>query len=343
VKAADRITLALGFVLFATRLASPAQSQADNVIPPPPDLSLGPLTRLLVISPHPDDETLAAAGLIRRVLASGGAVHVVWMTSGDGFPEGVETEEGITHPRPRDYSRYGQLREREARAAVGALGVPSRSLTFLGFPDEGVCEVASSYLSAKKRAFESPYTDRTGPPLSEQVIRGARYRGADVRSELERVLGAFAPTLVVTVDPEDEHPDHCSTYIFLREALDAMSARGHLRPRVLRYLIHYGHWPLTPDAGTGSTLRPPAGFPSAEGQWTSLQLTPEEAAAKKQALLLYRSQLLVIGRFMLAFARDNELFLEGEPASLPECWCQNGENVATTLEPAQYRKRPRKP
>ena len=35
------------------------------------------------------------------------------------------------------------------------------------------------------------------------------------------------------------------------------------------------------------------------------------------ALLLYRSQMLVIGRFLLAFGRSNELFLEGEPASLP--------------------------
>jgi hypothetical protein len=43
---------------------------------------------------------------------------------------------------------------------------------------------------------------------------------------------------------------------------------------------------------------------------------------------------------MLAFGRDNELFLEGEPASMPECWCSDGENVATELPPSQYRRRP---
>ena len=39
--------------------------------------------------------------------------------------------------------------------------------------------------------------------------------------------------------------------------------------------------------------------------------------------------MLVIGRFMQAFARSNELYLEGEPTSLPECWCENGVNVAS--------------
>lgn len=91
--------------------------------------------------------------------------------------------------------------------------------------------------------------------------------------------------------------------------------------------------------GTGGDLQPPAGFPPAEGRWESLGLTGDEAAAKKQALLVYRSQMLVIGRFMLAFARNNELFLEGEPASMPECWC-NGDNVATELPPSGYRRRP---
>jgi LmbE family N-acetylglucosaminyl deacetylase len=309
--------------------------------PPPLDLAIDRATRLLVIAPHPDDETLGAAGLMRRVITRGGTVRVVWVTSGDGFPEGVETEEGTTRPQPQDYRNYGGLREGEARAAASSLGVPSRSLSFLGFPDEGLCELASTYLSAKSRAFESPYTDRTSPPPTEQVIRGVRYRGADVRRELERILVAFAPTLVASVHSEDEHPDHCSTHIFVHDALDALFAHGPMRPRMLHYLIHYGQWPLTPDAGTGSELSPPTGFPPAEGRWVSLELTPDEVAAKKQALLFYRSQMLVIGRFMQAFARRNELYLEGEPASLPECWCQNGVNVATELPPEQYRRRPR--
>jgi LmbE family N-acetylglucosaminyl deacetylase len=317
-----------------------AQSPFHGEPVPPLDLILDSTTRLIVVAPHPDDETLGAAGLMHRVSRAGGAVRVVWLTSGDGFPEGVETEEGIARPKPQDYRNYGRIREDEARAAVGALGINGQALSFLGFPDEGLCELASTYLSAKARAFESPFTDRISPPITERVIRGVRYRGVDVRRELERLFTAFAPTIVVTVHPEDDHPDHCATYIFVREALDALSARGRARPLLLHYLIHYAHWPLTEDAGVGQRLRPPDGFPTTEGRWTSLALTQEEIAAKKRALLLYHSQMLVMGRFLEGFARSNELFLEGAPASQPECWCQNGINVATELPPDQYRRQP---
>jgi hypothetical protein len=108
---------------------------------------------------------------------------------------------------------------------------------------------------------------------------------------------------------------------------------------VLHYLGHYEQWPLTPDGGIGTTLTPPAGFPPAEGRWASLVLTNDEAAAKKKALLAYASQMEIIGRFLLAFGRTNELFLEGEPASLPECWC-DGANVATEAVTPTFRRRP---
>src|SRR5665213_2365035 len=187
--------------------------------------------------------------------------------------------------------------------ALTSLGVDRRELSFLGFPDEGMCELASTYLSAKAAAFTSPYTRRLSPPRTEQVIRGVTYRGFDVRRELERLLRTFRPTIVAFPHPHDAHPDHCSTHIFMHEALDAVAASGGPAPRVLHYLIHYREWPLSSDAGTGSALEPPASFPASEGRAASLALTPAEAALKKNALLMFCSQIAVIGRFVLAFAR----------------------------------------
>jgi len=325
-------------------LSLPLQAFGQS-LPPPINLSVNRATRLLVIAPHPDDDILGAGGLIRRVVKAGGTVRVVWLTSGDGFPEGVETAEGISprvaHLTPRDYTTYGRLREQEARAAVASLGVSPGSLTFLGFPDEGLCELASTFLSAKTRAFQSPYTGRISPPLTEQVIRGVRYRGFDLRRELERVVVSFGPTLVVAPHPEDDHPDHCSTHIFLKEALDDLSRGGRVRPRVLHYLIHFGQWPLRETDARDDVLLPPKEFPPLEGRWSNLALTVQETEAKRAALRIYHSQTLVIGRLLLAFARRNELFLEGEPKSLPECWC-NGQNVATEAPPARYRHPPPK-
>jgi LmbE family N-acetylglucosaminyl deacetylase len=284
--------------------AAPAPAAQQDLPPITPEISRA--TRLLVFAPHPDDEALGAAGLIARVRARGGAVQVVVLTSGDGYPGAVEAVSRHKDPKPADYRNFGLRREAETRAAMLALGVPSNRITFLGFPDEGLCLLASTYLFDKRRAFESPYTDRVRPPATEQIVRGAKYRGVDVRLEMERVVAAFAPNLVVLPHPDDDHPDHCSTHLFWRAP--------------------------TPD------LKPPSGFPPSEGRWVSLALTPREAAVKERAILTYSTQMQIIGRFMRAFARNNELFLEGDPASLPECWC-DGQNVATEAPPSKYRRR----
>jgi LmbE family N-acetylglucosaminyl deacetylase len=132
--------------------------------------------------------------------------------------------------------------------------------------------------------------------------------------------------LIALPHPEDEHPDHCSTHIFAREAFGVESSAEQREVRVLHYVVHFGQWPLTRDAGIGAQLNPPDGFPLDEGRWVSLALTDAEAAAKKRALLAYKTQMQVIGRFLLAFGRTNELYLEGEPKTSPACWC-DGENI----------------
>lgn len=305
---------------------------------PPLDLKISRETRLLVVAAHPDDETIAAGGLIRRVAAAGGDVRVVILTSGDAFYAGLKAIEAATRPTPDDFREYGEQREHETAAAMQMLGVAADHITFLGFPDEGLCLLASKYLTARA-AYESPYTERITPPDDEQIVRGVRYRGIDLRRELERVVIAYEPTLVAIPHPEDEHPDHCAAHIFAREAVRADVLRHPPGPRVLHYLVHYGRWPSTANTDVRKVLDPPPGFPAPEGRWMSLTLSPAEAAAKRRALVAYHTQMAVIGPFMLAFGGSNELFLEGEPASTPECWC-NGENVATELPPDKRRRRP---
>lgn len=292
--------------------------------------------RLLVIAPHPDDESIAAGGLIQRVLSADGVVHVVVMTSGDAFPRALETAERITNPTPADFQWFGRVREQESTQALAHLGVDASAITFLGFPDEGMCLLASRYLTSRA-PLTSPYTHRDLPPSEEQVIRGAEYRGSDVRSELEHVLTAFRPTVVVTPDGEDEHPDHCATYVFVRAAIERLARANALpRPRVLRYVVHFDRWPTTDSA---TLLTPPDHFPEPRGQWRSLALTDHEARVKGEALSRYGTQMAVTGDFMRSMARHNELFLQGDPVTRPECWCDS-EHVATLVPPEQRRGTP---
>jgi LmbE family N-acetylglucosaminyl deacetylase len=321
-------SLLAGAVLLAVQAAA---------IDPPPELALtvGPDTRLLVLAPHPDDEALGAAGLIRRVVGTGGSVRVVLLTSGDAFPEGVEAAEHVRRPTARDFRYYGSMRERETLAGMEALGLRRAQVEFLGFPDGAMCYIATREPSAK--AFESPFTHRSDPPVPEQVIHGSQYRGADIRREIEAILVAYAPTLVAMPHPDDHHPEHCATNLFAQEALDALKARAPRRmPRVLRYVIHFAQWPDL-DEDVDRPLLPPATFPSGEGAWRTLTLTRAETETKRRALAAYATQTLIIGRFLHAFMRPNELFIEGEIASPPACWCDDT-HYATEPRPDRRRE-----
>lgn len=304
---------------------------------PPTDVRISNATRLLVIAPHPDDEALGTAGLIRRVREVGGSVRVVLITSGDGFAEGVQAERGKRRLTPTIFRNYGRQRERETTAAMASLGVAADHVRFLGFPDGGLCPIAAKYMNARTRPFQSPFTNREMPPPDEQVVRGITYRGSDLRQELERLLVADQPTLVAIPSSEDDHPDHCSTYLFAREALDEVANRG-LVPDLVQYLVHFNDWP--PDGPrTRELLRPPKTFPEHEGRWTSFTLTAQESEAKEQAIRLYRTQMEIIGPFLLGFSAANELFLQGRPVSPPECWC-DAELVATEVPVERRRRRP---
>jgi LmbE family N-acetylglucosaminyl deacetylase len=287
-------------------------------------------TRLMVFSPHPDDESLGAGGLIQRILSTGGKVKVVFMTNGDGFPEGVEKEDHISHPTANDYRKYGKEREEEALKALSILGLKKDDVTFLGFPDGGLCFLLLKFLS-DPQAYTSPFTLINRPPVSDMIIPHTDYNGRDLRKEIVRLIADFRPNLLALTPPEDQHPDHCATYHFVTEALrDQRKRDSTFQPKVLAFLIHFGQWPVGQGSGTGSRLNPPEGFPGKvpekEVRWISFSLSAKEIETKRKAILQYHTQMLVMGRFLLSFARINELFIMEHPGlakemdKIPCCW-----------------------
>jgi hypothetical protein len=81
-----------------------------------------------------------------------------------------------------------------------------------------------------------------------------------------------------------------------------------VKPQLLTFLIHFGQWPLDGGAGTGSRLNPPQGSQEKGIEWMTFPLSSGEVETKREALLQYHSQMLIMGRFLLSFARANELF-----------------------------------
>jgi LmbE family N-acetylglucosaminyl deacetylase len=80
----------------------------------------------LILAPHPDDESLGCGGLIAACCAAGRPPFVLVLTDGAG-----------SHPRSVRYppAVLRARREREAREAVAALGLPPDRIAFLGLPD----------------------------------------------------------------------------------------------------------------------------------------------------------------------------------------------------------------
>ena len=279
--------------------------------PVPRTLTVTGDTRLLVIAPHPDDEVLGAGGLMQRVHAAGGAVHVVYLTDGDGYPEGVKLEEHGKKPSAGNYRDYGRRRQREAHDALRALGLDEHDATFLRFPDGGLCKLTRTYWSERRTAYRSPYTRRDRPPISDTIIPDTEYRGEDLTQELARIIGDFRPTLILVPRKEDQHPDHCAAWYFVADALgDVARVHPELAPDLVNYIVHYNNWPFDDDE---PRLDPPPGLRGGASGWMRLDLTPQEVRAKRAALHRYKTQMDAMRWFLEAFARSNEVFSRPAP------------------------------
>lgn len=161
---------------------------------------------LAVVAPHPDDETLAAGGLLLRARAAGARLGVLLLTDGDNNPWPQRWLERRLRIGPAERARWARRRRAEVTAALDQLGVTSQQLDAFGWEDLGV-----------------------STRLLEQTA-------ASVRSLRERLL-ALRPTLVAAPTLADRHPDHSAARVLVELALAGWPA-GMQRPALLGYTVH---------------------------------------------------------------------------------------------------------
>jgi N-acetyl-1-D-myo-inositol-2-amino-2-deoxy-alpha-D-glucopyranoside deacetylase len=161
-------------------------------------------TRLLVLAPHPDDETIGTGLLIQQVRAAGGEVRIVQMTPGDNNPWPQRWLERRMLIRPQDQHRWGLRRHAEMLQALEHLQVPAQALVALGWPDMGVTQ----HLLHSTRAAVAALTE---------------------------VIVGFAPDVIAVPALDDRHPDHAATHVLMRLVLGANTST-----MLLSYLVHGG-------------------------------------------------------------------------------------------------------
>jgi LmbE family N-acetylglucosaminyl deacetylase len=264
--------------------------------------------RLLVIAPHPDDETIGAGGVIQAALSRGASVKVVVLTNGDGQALAPLALRRRLVARPADYVTSGVVRESETLTAMRALGLPSSSVVFLGYPDRLLEKLWLSDWTTG-RTFRSKYTRRTSSPYPSTYDSGAQYCGRAVLDDLRAIIAQFRPDLVVVPHPNDAHPDHRAASSFSRLALGELAVReAAYHPSVWAYLVHYGRFPRPRGAHPEVALLPPVRLSGEPNHWVRADLTPEQVQAKRAALQAYTSQLVLLRSFLPSFSRRNELF-----------------------------------
>ncbi len=160
--------------------------------------------RVLVIAPHPDDETLATGGLLHFAVNCGWSIKVIFVTDGDNNPWPQRVVERRLFLGRHSRARLGAQRRREALAALAVLGVRAEQTEFWAYPDQGLTQLLTS---ADSR-------------LSHQLVQ---------------TLRAFQPTHVVAPSRRDLHPDHNALGLLVAQAVAELPDQ---RPVRLHYIVH---------------------------------------------------------------------------------------------------------
>ena len=129
----------------------------------------GELRRLLVVAAHPDDESLAAAGLMQAVHAGGGRVELVVATDGEAAFPGLDRAAR---------AELGRTRRAELHRALRVHGMAAVAVHWLGLPDSGLgeqgrAEELAELLRPHLRDVEAYLAPWTGDPHPDHAVAGA--------------------------------------------------------------------------------------------------------------------------------------------------------------------------
>jgi LmbE family N-acetylglucosaminyl deacetylase len=262
--------------------------------------------RILILAPHPDDETIGCAGIIQQALSVGAQVKVAYLTNGEHNQVAFIVYEKRLTLKKGEFIHMGEVRRTEAIKAMRLLGLNEGDLIFLGYPDFGTFTIFSQYWQAQK-PFKSLLTRISSVPYKNNLSYGAPYVGESILNDLKKVLLDYKPNKIFVSHPADVNVDHKTFYLFLQIALRDLN-KEIPHPKVYPYLIHCLGWPIPRHYHPQLSLEPPKQFSESQIKWREFTLTPEQLDKKYRAILCYKSQTESSAFYLLAFARKNELF-----------------------------------
>jgi LmbE family N-acetylglucosaminyl deacetylase len=172
---------------------------------------------LLVVAPHPDDEVLACAGLMRWAVEAGATVEIVAVTDGEA-----------SHRRSHRIQPAELVvrRAEERRRALGRLGLGHLAVHRLQLPDSAVAEHEADLTDWLVHRLACPTAPDARPDRGSDAAPPAGVGGGpgpDRAAGRRAGSPAGAVTTVVVPWEYDGHPDHEAV---ARAGLQAASVTG---------------------------------------------------------------------------------------------------------------------
>jgi len=237
--------------------------------------------RVLIVVPHPDDETIACAGVIRYCLENKIPVYVVVVTNGGN-------------------GGLGLTRYHESLNATQILGLPSDNITFFEYT-QGVDSLFNENWD-KPICINGNYT----PDFAYE--KNTPYTGVSLEKNFETVITNFNPTVIIYPNPNDSNPDHWGTSSFVEYSTNNLKYSG----KMYTYFVHVSSvWPF-PRGYFPQTYMLPPYFLANQNKWLLFPISNSDESLKYNAVESYKSQLVSDPTYLLSFVRKNELFIPGE-------------------------------
>jgi LmbE family N-acetylglucosaminyl deacetylase len=262
--------------------------------------------KLLIISPHPDDETIATGGLIQRAKEKNISIIVVCVTDGSASTNKSTYKKFLSEKNLKVNKTLPEMRNQELNEALHELGLNESNLIYLGYPDTGL-----SYMF--KTNWDIPYNSKTyfntfnQSPYDFSYQKNAQYTGKSLNNDLKNIINDFKPTMIVYPDSNDILLDHSTTNAFVNKAIIETKYNGSK----YTYIVHKQDMHISlPFYFPLERMKSYFFLSNPDSKWVSLDINSNEIATKKIALDKYQSQLYENSNYLLSFLKSNELFIE---------------------------------
>ena len=292
------------------------------------NIKLSQNDRILILAPHPDDESIGCAGIIQHAVEKNIPVHILFLTYGDSNQWSFAVYRKHPVLMPKAVLRMGLIRHDEAIAAAKVLDIPADHLTFLGYPDFKTLDIWYSHWADSPPA-KGMLTDAESVPYKNAFRPGAPYKGEDILKDLKTVLRKFKPTKIFLSHPADHHPDHRSLYLYAKVAL--WDLEKEINPDLYPYMVHFKKWPQPRGLHPEIELKPVACLKE-RISWEKNELDQKEITIKENAIKKHRSQYKYSSEYLLSFIRPDELFGDYTAINLQ----QNASSISLESKDKEY-------